>query len=86
MLGFKCFDHATITIAGIELIHQIKKSQFDVSAVCSPQTRMPQVWEAVLAAFLGSGIQVMLASKGESITLRLSRAFMQHATGGALPV
>ena len=50
MLGFKRFDHATITIAGIELIHQIKKSQFDVSAVCSPQTCMPQVWEAVLAA------------------------------------
>jgi putative transposase len=34
----------------------------------------------------GSGIQVMLASKRESITLRISRAFMQHAMGGALPV
>ena len=31
----------------------------------------------------GSGIQVMLASKRESITLWISRAFMQHATGGA---
>jgi transposase-like protein len=50
MLGFKRFTHATITITGIELIHQIKKNQLDVSAVCSPQTRMPQVWEAVLAA------------------------------------
>ena len=50
MLGFKCFDHAAITISGIELVHQIKKNQFDVSAVCSPQTRMPQVWKAVLAA------------------------------------
>jgi putative transposase len=50
MLGFKRFAHATITITGIELIHQIKKNQFDVSAICSPQTRTPQVWEAVLAA------------------------------------
>jgi transposase-like protein len=50
MLGFKRFAHATITITGIELVHQIKKSQFDVSAVCSPQTCMPPVWEAVLAA------------------------------------
>ena len=50
MLGFKRFDYATITITGIELVHQIKKSQFDISALCSPQTRTPQVWEAVLAA------------------------------------
>jgi len=50
MLGFKRFGHATITISGIELIHQIKKNQFDVSAVCSPLTRTPQVWETVLAA------------------------------------
>jgi hypothetical protein len=33
-----------------------------------------------------SAILVKLVSKGKSITLRLSRAFMQHATGGALPV
>ena len=50
MLGFKRFDHATVTLSGIELIHQIKKNQCDVSAICSPQTRPPQVWEAVLAA------------------------------------
>ena len=50
MLGFKRFAHAAITITGIELIHQIQKDQFDVSVVCSPQRRTPQVWEAVLAA------------------------------------
>jgi len=49
MLGCKRFAHAT-TITGIELIDQMKKSQFAVSAVCSPQTRTPQGWEAVLAA------------------------------------
>lgn len=50
MLGFKRFDHAAITITGIELVHQIKKKQFDVSALCSSEARTPQVWEAVLAA------------------------------------
>ncbi len=50
MLGFKRFDHAAVTIAGVELAHQIKKCQFDLSALCSPEARAPQVWEAVLAA------------------------------------
>ena len=48
-LGGKRFGYAAITISGIELVPQIKKKQFDVSAVCSSQTRTPQVWEAVLA-------------------------------------
>ena len=50
MLGFKRLSHATITITGIELVHQSKKEQFDVSALCLPHTRTPQIWEAVLAA------------------------------------
>ena len=50
MLGFKRLDHAAITITGIELVHQIQKGQFNVSAVCYPQTRTPQVWKAMLTA------------------------------------
>ena len=50
MLGFKRFGYAAITISGIELVHQIKKKQFDISALCSPQTRTPRVWEVILAA------------------------------------
>jgi transposase-like protein len=50
MLGFKRFDHAAITISGIELVHEIKKEQFDLSAICAPHAGTPQVWEAVLAA------------------------------------
>jgi transposase-like protein len=50
MLGFKRFDHAGVTLTGIELAHQIQKCQFDLSAICSPGGRTPQVWEAVLAA------------------------------------
>jgi transposase-like protein len=49
MLGFKRFDYAAITISGIELVHQIKKGQVDVSALCAPHVRTPQVWESVLA-------------------------------------
>jgi transposase-like protein len=50
MLGFKRFDHATITITAIELVHQIKKKQFDLSTICVPHARTPQVWRAGLAA------------------------------------
>jgi hypothetical protein len=50
MVGCKCFAHAVVTISGIELVHQIKKGQFEVSALRTPQARIPQVWEAVLAA------------------------------------
>lgn len=50
MLGFKRLEYAATTISGIELIHQIKKKQFDVSVFRVPQARTPQVWAAVLAA------------------------------------
>jgi transposase-like protein len=50
MLGFKRSNHATITISGIELVHQIKKKQFDLPAIFAPYAGTPQVWEAVLAA------------------------------------
>jgi transposase-like protein len=50
MLGFKCFAQAVVTISGIELVHQIKEQQFDLSDLCPPHTRAPQVWKAVLAA------------------------------------
>ena len=43
MLGFERFDHAALTISGIELVHQIKKGQFDISVLCHPQTRPPQI-------------------------------------------
>ena len=43
MLGFKRFDHAAIAITGIELVHQIQKNQFDLSALCAPYTCTPQL-------------------------------------------
>jgi transposase-like protein len=50
MLRLKRFTHAAIAISGIELVHQIKKGQFDISGLCGPRARTPQVWDSVLAA------------------------------------
>jgi len=50
MLGFKRFDRAAVTIAGIELGHQIRKDQFAVSPLCLAEAPAPLLWEAVLAA------------------------------------
>jgi hypothetical protein len=50
MLRFKRFAHAAIPLSDIEFVHQIKKGQFAVSALCSFGARTPQVWEAVLTA------------------------------------
>jgi len=50
MLGFERFDYAVVTITGSKLVRQIKKGQFDLSTLCSPDARVPYVWEVVLAA------------------------------------
>ena len=48
MLGFKRFRNAATTIAGIELMHCIRKGQFDLSIVGLKVTTAPAVWNAVL--------------------------------------
>jgi transposase-like protein len=50
ILGVKRCEHAAITINGIEVVHHIKKGQFNISAFCAPHARTTQVWESVLAA------------------------------------
>jgi transposase-like protein len=51
MLGFKSFRTAAVTISGIELAQQIRKGQYDTSALTARAgTVMPQAWQAVLAA------------------------------------
>jgi transposase-like protein len=51
MLGFKNFGNAAVTTGGIELIQKIRKGQFDITQLKGGmEVRMPQVWEAVLAA------------------------------------
>ena len=50
MLGFKRNRRAKITIAGIELLHRIRKNQFDFSKLSIQTKNAPEMWEAVLAA------------------------------------
>ncbi len=50
MLGFKRFDHAVVTISGIELAQKIKKRQFKTNKLAGRSATVPQIWAAVLAA------------------------------------
>ena len=50
MLGFKRFRRASITIAGIELMHRIRKGQFTLSKLRTTGKTAPEIWNAVLAA------------------------------------
>jgi transposase-like protein len=50
MLGFKRFDHAAVTISGIELAEKIKKGQFKTGALGGRKATMSEMWRAALAA------------------------------------
>ena len=50
MLGFKRFDHAAVTISGIELMQKIQKHQFKIGKLGGRSATMPELWNAVLAA------------------------------------
>jgi hypothetical protein len=50
MLGLKRFRRAKITIAGIELLHRIRKNQFVLGKLSNHTNSATEMWEAVLAA------------------------------------
>ena len=50
MLGLKQFRNAVITIAGIELMHRIRKGQFGLRRFGLQGRIAPAVWNAVLRA------------------------------------
>ena len=50
MLGFKWFTTAAATIAGIELLRRIHKSQFNLGKLRLKDRSTPAFWSAVLAA------------------------------------
>ncbi|XAN14087.1 IS6 family transposase [Achromobacter denitrificans] len=50
MLGFKRFSNAAITLAGIELMHRIRKEQFNLAKLGLKDAAGPAVWNAVLSA------------------------------------
>jgi transposase-like protein len=49
MLGFKVFDRAAVTIAGIELLHRIRKGQFNLGRLRLKGQAAPAIWDAVLS-------------------------------------
>ena len=50
MLGFKNFQSAAITIAGIELLRRIHKGQFALGRLRLKDQTATALWDAVLAA------------------------------------
>jgi transposase-like protein len=49
MLGFKNFESAAITIAGVELLRRIHKNQFALNRLRLKGQTAPAIWNAVLA-------------------------------------
>ena len=49
MLGFKRFRNAAVTLSGIELMHRIRKGQFDLTSLPLKDTVSPSVRMAVLS-------------------------------------
>jgi hypothetical protein len=50
MLGFKRFETAAVTIAGIELLRRIHKGQFNLRRLRLKGRSASAIWNAVLAA------------------------------------
>jgi len=50
MLGFKRFANATVTITGIELMHRLRKDQFDLGEPSLKDAPTSDVWNVVLSA------------------------------------
>jgi transposase-like protein len=50
MLGLKRFSNAKSVIAGIELLHRIRKGQFALAILRMQGQVAPAVWQAVLNA------------------------------------
>ena len=70
MLGFKRFGNAAITIAGIELMHRIRKGQF-VPPANIKDAATPAVWNAMLLACWG-GQQTGFSAYPHEICTRAS--------------
>lgn len=50
LLGFKVFDRAAITIAGVELLQRIRKGQFNLGRLRVNGQAASAIWNAVLSA------------------------------------
>jgi len=72
MLGFKRFDHAAVTISGIELVQKIQNHQFKTGQLGRRSATMPELWNAVLAAYLK-------CHKSEGAPRRLQTLHQSHS-------
>jgi transposase-like protein len=50
MLGLKSFASAATTIRGFELMHRIRKGQFNLRALTTQGQTPSEIWAAVLTA------------------------------------
>jgi transposase-like protein len=50
MLGLKSFRNAAVVIGGVELAAQIQKGQFQMGKLGGRTARVPEFWQAALAA------------------------------------
>jgi hypothetical protein len=50
MVGFKRFDYAAITIAGVELLRRVHKGQFALGSLRLKDQAALAIWNAVLPA------------------------------------
>jgi len=50
MLGFKVFERGAVTIAGVELLHRVRKGQFNLGRLHVRGQAAPAIWNAVLSA------------------------------------
>jgi len=50
MVGLKSFAAAAVTISGIELAEKIRKRQFKTGKLGGRTARVPEIWQAALAA------------------------------------
>jgi hypothetical protein len=48
MMGFKSFHNASITLAGVELAHRIRKRQFSFGRGRPPRRSMRTMWAMVM--------------------------------------
>jgi transposase-like protein len=50
MLGVKIFKRAAVTISSVELLHRIRKGQFDLGRLDVQGQAAPAIWTAVPSA------------------------------------
>jgi transposase-like protein len=50
MVGRKSFRAVAVTISGIGLVEKIRKGQFKTGKLGSRRARMPEIWQAAMAA------------------------------------